>query len=142
MFQSGVLNVMMLVLVSVSASVPPVSGMPRCTVTVLPVSFEATAGEVGPAAAAVEASASETPRAAAVIFVLSSYTNLSTLDTVWEGVYHAPMSEKTLTEGLRVNVSSATRKALEQVAAQDDRSVAAIIRRAIREFLERQDDGA
>jgi predicted transcriptional regulator len=48
------------------------------------------------------------------------------------------MSEvRTLTEGLRVNVTPAQREQLEQIAARDDRSVAAVIRRAIREYLAR-----
>jgi len=46
---------------------------------------------------------------------------------------------KTLTEGLRVNVSELTKTRLEALAERDDRSVAAVIRRAIRELLERED---
>jgi predicted transcriptional regulator len=47
-------------------------------------------------------------------------------------------TSKTLTEGLRVNVTTAQREALERIAARDDRSVASVIRRAIREMLERE----
>ena len=45
---------------------------------------------------------------------------------------------KTLTEGLRVNVTEADRMALERLAERDDRSVAAVVRRFIREGLERE----
>lgn len=45
---------------------------------------------------------------------------------------------KTLTEGLRVNVTVAQREAIERLAERDDRSVASVIRRAIREMLERE----
>ncbi len=48
------------------------------------------------------------------------------------------MSEKTLTEDLRVRVSPKTRTRLEELADRDDRSIAAVIRRAIREYLESQ----
>lgn len=46
---------------------------------------------------------------------------------------------KTLTEGLRVNVTPAQREALERIAARDERSVAAVIRRFIREGLTRDE---
>ena len=46
-------------------------------------------------------------------------------------------NNKTLTEGLRVNVTVAQREALEAIADRDDRSVAAVVRRFIREGLER-----
>lgn len=46
---------------------------------------------------------------------------------------------KTLTEQLRVNVTEAQREALERIAARDDRSVAAVIRRFIREGLTRDE---
>lgn len=46
---------------------------------------------------------------------------------------------KTLTEGLRVNVTQAQRDALEQLANREDRSIASIIRRAIKELLEREE---
>jgi predicted transcriptional regulator len=52
------------------------------------------------------------------------------------------MSEKTLTEGVRVPLSPATKRELEKLAKRDDRSVAAVVRRFIREGLEREDDGA
>lgn len=45
---------------------------------------------------------------------------------------------KTLTEGLRVNVTVAQREAIERIAERDDRSVASVIRRAIREMLARE----
>lgn len=47
---------------------------------------------------------------------------------------------KTLTEGLRVNVTPAQRAALEELAERDDRSVASVIRRAIRELLDRENE--
>lgn len=56
--------------------------------------------------------------------------------------YNPAMSEKTLTEGVRVPLSPATKRELEKLAKRDDRSVAAVVRRFIREGLEREDDGA
>ena len=47
-------------------------------------------------------------------------------------------ANKTLTEGLRVNVTLEQREALEELAQRDERSVAAIIRRFIREGLTRE----
>jgi hypothetical protein len=47
---------------------------------------------------------------------------------------------KTLTEGLRVNVTAEQREALERIADRDDRSVASVIRRFIREGLKRDAD--
>lgn len=51
-------------------------------------------------------------------------------------VYGATM--KTLTEGMRVNITTTERQALEELAAQEQRSVAFMIRRFIREGLERE----
>jgi hypothetical protein len=48
------------------------------------------------------------------------------------------MSEKTLTEGLRVNISAAQREAIEEIADREYRSIAAVVRRFIREGLERE----
>jgi len=53
------------------------------------------------------------------------------------GTLCTTVTRKTLTEGLRVNVTEEQRVALEALAARDERSVAAIIRRFIREGLER-----
>jgi hypothetical protein len=51
-------------------------------------------------------------------------------------------TNKTLTEGLRVNVTPAQRERIEAIAERDDRSVASVIRRAIRELLEREKEAA
>jgi len=48
------------------------------------------------------------------------------------------VSERQLTEGLRVNVTLEQREALEAIAEREYRSVAAVVRRAIRELLERE----
>lgn len=45
---------------------------------------------------------------------------------------------KLLTEGIRVNVTAEQRAELEMIAQRDDRSVAAVVRRYIREGLERE----
>jgi predicted transcriptional regulator len=61
------------------------------------------------------------------------------LTTVGNGGTLSPtVTGKTLTEGLRVNVTPEQRVALEELATRDERSVAAIIRRFIREGLERE----
>ena len=46
-------------------------------------------------------------------------------------------STRTLVESLRVNVTTEQREALEALAQREERSVANIIRRAIREYLAR-----
>lgn len=50
------------------------------------------------------------------------------------------MTNNTLTEDLRVRVNETTRRELEDIAERDERSVAAVIRRFIREGLERARD--
>ncbi len=47
------------------------------------------------------------------------------------------MTSKTLTQGLRVNVTPATEEALQRIAEREERSLAAIVRLALREYLER-----
>lgn len=49
---------------------------------------------------------------------------------------------KTLTEGLRTNVTPEQYEALKRIAERDDRSVASVIRRAIREMLARENGKA
>lgn len=46
---------------------------------------------------------------------------------------------KTLTEGLRVNVTVSQRERLEAIAVREERSVAAVIRRFIREGITRDE---
>ena len=45
---------------------------------------------------------------------------------------------RTLTEAIRVRLSPELREDLERLAERDDRSVGAIVRRAIRDLLERE----
>lgn len=51
-------------------------------------------------------------------------------------------SKGNLSEGLRVNVTLEEREALEEIAKREDRSVAAVMRRAIRELLKRDREEA
>jgi len=45
----------------------------------------------------------------------------------------------TLTESLTIRVSEKTKAALEQMAQRDDRTLAALVRKIIRDALDRQD---
>lgn len=45
---------------------------------------------------------------------------------------------RTLTEAIRVRVTPEQREELEAIAAREERSVGAIIRRALRDLLERE----
>ena len=49
------------------------------------------------------------------------------------------MANGTLTEVVKVRISAAQLEAVKQYAKEDDRSVGAVIRRALREFLEQRE---